>query len=263
MEKPLVTVITPAFNCSNLIVEAVESVRNQTFSFWEHLIVDDGSTDGTDHVVEGLVVRDRRTRLIRQPTNQGPAAARNRAIELAQGRYLAFLDSDDLWFPEKLQKQLEFMDRTGAALSYTNYEKIHELDSTVIGHVQSPERIGERDLLRSNQIACSTAMYDSYKTGRVFMPLIRKRQDWGLWLRIARMGHYGLNVGETLARYRVRSNSISANKFSAMAYNWRFFRDVAEMPFWERVYRIVSYAAIASWKYRQARRNRPSIPVKQ
>lgn len=251
-EEPLVSIVTPTFNCSRFVSHTLESICAQTFVQWEHLIIDDASTDDTTDVVQAFAMRDRRIKLLRQEKNQGPAAARNRGIEMARGRYIAFVDSDDLWFPQKLMKQIEFMRQTGVALSYTSYEKIDERGQCVIGYVKSPDFISESDLLWSNQIACSTALYDTAQTGRVFMPMLKKRQDWGLWLRIAKMGFIGRNVGETLVRYRVRANSVSSNKFSAMLYNWRFFRDVAGIPFFKRLYRIVAYAVISARKYRDS-----------
>lgn len=252
--KPLASIITPAFNCIDYLADAVDSVRAQTRTDWEHIIVDDGSSDGTFDAIREHTARDPRTRILRNDLNLGPAVARNRGIEAARGRFIAFLDSDDLWLPTKLDQQINFMLDRGVALSYTNYTKISDKDGTPVGHVVSPDLVNERDLLRSNVIACSTAMYDTAVAGRVFMPLVRKRQDWGLWLRLARMGLGGANVGQTLVRYRVRSGSVSSNKMMAMVYTWRFFRDVAALPLYECVYRTTAYAVINARKYRNARR---------
>jgi glycosyltransferase involved in cell wall biosynthesis len=254
MTAPLVSIVTPAYNCVDIVRETVESVQTQTFADWELLVIDDASTDGTGHLLSSLAAQDTRIRVLRHESNLGPAVARNRGIELARGRLIAFLDSDDLWYPDKLQLQTDFMRSSGVALSYTNYDKVRERSVLPAGFVECPAQVGERELLRSNPIACSTAMYDVAQTGRVYMPLIRKRQDWGLWLRIARRGFVGHNVGKTLATYRVRSGSLSSNKLAIMAHNWRFFRDEAKIPFVPRLYRIASYAVLSVMKYRRARR---------
>ena len=253
-QSPRISIITPAFNCAGMLTETIRSVRTQSFEDWEHIVVDDASSDQTCAVVEEIAARDGRVKLLRQERNEGPGAARNRGIEAASGRYIAFIDSDDLWFPQKLERQLAFMERTGTVLSYTNYDKISEDGTRVVGHVQSPVSIDRSDLLRSNQIACSTAMYDTAAAGRVYMPSIRKRQDWGLWLRLARAGFTAVNVGETLVRYRVRTNSVSSNKFNAMVYTWRFYRQVVELSVPEALVRTVAYAAINLRKYARARR---------
>src|SRR3546814_566097 len=174
--------------------------------------------------------------------NGGPAVARNRGIEAAQGRYIAFLDADDLWLPEKLEKQIDFMQRAGVAFSYTDYVKISETDGIPIGMMRCPGEVARKDLRRYNPIGCSTVVYDREEIGGVRMPLLRKRQDWGLWFTIMDRGYVARNVGEVLTRYRVRKNSVSSNKINALRYTRAVYRAVIGMPIPERSYRLMNYA---------------------
>lgn len=247
-----VSIVMPAFNSERFITEAIASVRAQYLKDWELIIIDDGSTDQTISIVEQVSKNDPRIRLLSQRENAGPAAARNRGIEAATGRYIAFLDSDDLWRADKLSSQLDFMSTHECALSYTHYSLIDDQTGKTIGKIQSPQRVSEDDLMRSNQIACSTALYDTQMTGKVFMPLIPKRQDWGLWLEIARQGHIACNVNKDLALYRMRKDGVSGQKLKALLHTWYFFRDVAKIPLLLRIGRIINYAIINKRKYDKA-----------
>lgn len=256
--ETVVSVVTPAYNCAEALPLAVESVRNQTLREWEHVIVDDGSSDDTSSVIATCEQQDARVRQVRLDRNSGAAVARNAGIAQARGRFIAFLDSDDRWDSEKLELQVQYMISTGVGLSYTNYERIDARSGRSLGNVISPARVTREDLLRSNQIACSTAMYDLAMLGKVYMPLIRKRQDWGLWLEITRRGFAGYNVNRVLGRYYVRPGSVSSNKVMALVYTWRFFRDVAEIPLARRIARIFGYVLVNSKKYSRAKRDTKS-----
>lgn len=253
-KSALVSIITPTYNSSRFIAEAIASIQSQTLEDYEHLIVDDGSSDDTASIVQSLAAKDSRIKLLRMEKNSGPAAARNLGISSAEGRYISFLDSDDIWLSNKLQVQVEFMTEHGVALSYTDYERLDEDSTEKIGTVISPVTVSYDDLRRSNQIACSTAMYDSALIGKILMPMIRKRQDWGLWLRIAEKGYAAHNVGQLLVRYRVRSNSVSSNKVNALVHTWTFFRNVVGMGPIESSWRLVLYAWTNSLKYRRSTR---------
>jgi glycosyltransferase involved in cell wall biosynthesis len=181
--------------------------------------------------------------------NSGPAVARNRAIEAASGRYIAFLDSDDVWLPDKLAKQLEFASTANAAVTFTSYRKIDESGTLISPVIRAPERVWYRKLLRSNVIACSTAMYDTEICGRVLMPLIRKRQDYGLWLRILRGGYEAHGMSDDLVRYRLRPGSVSGNKLSAAHYHWKVLRDVEELSRISAAYYFAQYFVISSVKF--------------
>lgn len=205
------------------------------------IIVDDCSTDDSVEIIKSFMDQDSRIKLIQLSENLGAAVARNTAIEVAQGRYISFLDSDDLWLPDKLAKELKFMQQNKYPFIYAAYDKIDE-NEQVFGHIGVPDRVSYSDLLKVCSIGCLTAMYDTKYFGKVYMPLIRKRQDLGLWLRLLKKTDYAYGLNETLAQYRVRTNSISANKANAAKFTWRLYRDVEGLNLVKASYYFSHYA---------------------
>lgn len=236
-----VSIITPLHNGAEFIEETIVSVLNQTFQSWEMIIVDDCSTDESVNIVQSFVNRDSRIRLVQLDKNSGAAVARNLAIELSVGQYIAFLDSDDIWLPNKLEVQISFMQQNNYPFSFSAYEKIDE-SGKVFASVSIPKAVTYRDLLKVCSIGCLTAIYSTEKLGKVYMPLIRKRQDLGLWLRLLKKTKYAYGIDMKLARYRVRKDSISANKLNAASYTWRLYRDVEKLPLIKAVYYFAFYA---------------------
>lgn len=251
LPAPKVTIVTPVFNLAPFLTDAIESVRAQTFDDWEHILVDDCSTDGSWDLLQTYAARDERIRPIRLAENRGAAEARNAALKEARGRYIAFLDGDDMWEPVKLETQLAFMEAHSSQFSYTDYVEVDEDNGEVVGIVESPDRVTGADIIKSNQICCSTAMYDTRDVGVVFMPLIRKRQDWGLWIELINRGLEARNVGQRLLRYRVRPGSVSSNKFVAMMYVWKFYRRVLKLGLVASGWRTANYAVINMRKYKK------------
>lgn len=192
-------------------------------------MVDDCSSDRSVDIAASFCDKDDRIRLIRLNVNSGPAVARNTAIGASSKRYIAFLDSDDAWLPRKLEQQLAFMKELGAVLSHTWYGLVDEDGKEMDKTITPPAQLSYGDMLKSNQIGCLTAMYDSDRLGKVYMPLIRKRQDYGLWLRILRQSHYAYCLPERLALYRKRSGSISSNKIEMLRYNWNLYRTFEQL----------------------------------
>ncbi len=189
------------------------------------IIVDDMSPDNSNEIIEQYIKKDSRIRLVKLEINSGPAVARNRAIQEAKGRYIAFLDADDVWMPEKLEKQIRFMQERNCVLTYSAYKTMNE-DGKLLGKViKSPLKISYDDLLKSNYIGCLTAIYDSKKFGKVYMPLIKKRQDYGLWLKILKKIDYAYGMEEVLGTYRVMSNSVSSNKVSLLKFHYKLFTE--------------------------------------
>src|SRR5690625_5205046 len=184
----LVTVITPTYNSENYIAETIESVLNQTYKHFEMIIVDDGSKDKTVKIIEQYLKKDDRLKMIRLKQNQGAAVARNTAINNANGRYLAFLDSDDLWLPEKLEKQLKFMQEKDVAFSFTKYVRMKENGELTKNISKAPETITYNDLLKHCVIGCLTVILDKEKIDTIQMENIRRRQDYALWLSITKKG---------------------------------------------------------------------------
>lgn len=241
MKNQLVSIITPSFNSAKSIGATIKSVQIQDYENWEMLIVDDCSTDNTREVVQAYADKDHRIKLIARKWNAGPAVTRNRAISCASGRYIAFLDSDDIWYPEKLAKQIEFMLCNDVAFSYTSYRRVH-VDGHQIGFVSVPKHVTYYDVLKTNRIGCLTACYDTEKLGKIYMPNISKRQDLGLWLKILKRIDKAYGIEECLADYYVGMSTVSSNKITAAKYQWRVYREVENLPFLRSLYYFVAYA---------------------
>jgi len=220
---PIVSIIMPTFNSKDFVCQAVDSVINQSFKDWELLIIDDASSDGTAELVNQCYAEERRVILRKLSSNMGAAAARNIGIKAAKGRFIAFLDSDDFWYKNKLSIQMETFSKTDACLIYSSYQATRENDGFT-QLVTAPEHIVYKDLLLGNPVGCLTAVFDTKKTGKVYMPEIRMRQDWGLWMRLLRNGGHGRGIQQPLATLRIHKRSLSANKPLAMYYNYQLLR---------------------------------------
>ena len=191
-------------------------------------------------VVSDFARDDDRIKLIALKNNSGAAVARNAAIEAASGRYIAFLDSDDIWLPVKLKSQLEFMVAKDAAFVFSSYRKIGSKGET-LGVMGVPDVVTYHDILKCCVIGCLTAMYDTHKLGKIYMPMIRERQDFGLWLRILRSCQYGYGQREVLAEYTVRGDSISSNKLNAAISQWRVYREFEELSLLKSFFFFINY----------------------
>ena len=242
MSRPLVTVIMPSYNAERYIAESIESVLAQTVENWELIIVDDASIDGTLDIVVEFQRRDPRIRLVAEDTNRGPAHARNRGLEQARGDLIAFIDSDDVWFPEKTAKQVTAIEHCQADISYTGYKRRREgaQDGTVVA---VPAHASYQSMLRRNIIGCSTAMVRRSTCGRLRMPSIKRRQDHGYWLALLRDGwRTTVGVVEPLVWYRVHHGSLSANKLVAAKYSWKLLREVEHFGFTKSLWLFTGYA---------------------
>ena len=246
----LISIITPLYNSKQYILETIQSVLSQTYANWEMIIIDDASTDGSDEIIKSFSIKDERIKFIKLDLNQGPAFARNKGIKEASGRYIAFLDSDDLWMPEKLEKQIEFMDDHKTPLSFTAYQKIEE-NGKYRGQININKiQIGYSDLLKTNHIGCLTAIMDTkLLDGKIYMPLIEKRHDHGLWLSILKQGHMAYGLNEVLAAYRCRKDSISNNKVKTIPYQWKLYRKHENLNLMNSIFYMISYAlhGFAKW----------------
>ena len=225
---PLVSIITPSWNVERLIGETIESVQAQTFGDWELLIADDCSTDQTPAIVGRYAAADPRIKLIRQPRNGGPALARQAAIDHAQGRYLAFLDSDDLWLPAKLERHLAFARKIGASLSYTAFRRIDETGAVTGRLITVPASLTYQQLLKNTSIATLTALVDRELAGRIAMKN-EPYDDFCLWLSILKPGLTAYGLNEDLARYRVRGQSVSSRPLRSASWVWHIYRGVEKL----------------------------------
>ena len=225
---PLVSVITAAYNAEAFIAETIASVQAQTLGDWELLVADDASTDRTAALVESAAATDPRIRLIRLKHNGGVAHARNAALAAAQGRFIAFLDSDDLWLPQKLERQVSFMQAQDAAVSYTAFRRVDETGRRLGRLVMVPAYLTYRQLLRNTAIATLTGMVDTAKTGPIRMTEAR-RDDYILWLSLLKRGFVAHGLQEDLARYRVVRGSLSSKSKRSAAWVWDVYRKVEKL----------------------------------
>lgn len=229
-KKELVSVIMPSYNTSKYIGASIESVLGQTYRKLELIITDDHSTDPeTIELLQQYAEKDKRVRLFLLPENNGAGFARNNSIREARGRYIAFCDSDDRWFPDKLEKQVAFMKQKKCCLSYSSYLVCGAADQHK-GIVIAPSRLTLPDLKRDNKIGCLTAIYDTRPYGKFYMPTIRKRQDWALFLNILKTCGEAYGMIEPLAIYRRMPGTLSADKLRLVAYNARVYNHVFGYP---------------------------------
>lgn len=239
--NPNVSIITPCFNSDAKLIKTIQSVQSQTYQNYEHIIIDDCSTSDLSKDILEIIQNDNKIKYIRRTWNAGAAVTRNRGISEAQGKYIAFLDSDDIWLPEKLEKQIEFMEKNNLALSYTNYSVVNDR-GTYLGDRISPKKLSYLDLLRVNRIGCLTAMYNVDICGKQYMPNILKRQDYGLWLQITKKYGDAKGLNETLAEYTVSKASLSGNKFKVLKYQWRIYREVEKIGLLKSCFYFCNYA---------------------
>ena len=239
---PILTVILPTYNSESYVAETIESVLRQSLQGWELIVIDDNSSDGTVNVVKKFQRKDQRIRIFVQEENRGPGCARNVGLAAATGKYIAFVDSDDVWYPEKSTKQIAAMRRCQADISYAGYERVKHGDLHGI-RVQVPDRATYLGMLRRNYIACSTAIVKRSTCGMHRMPELRRRQDHGYWLSLLRDGtRRTVGVNEPLVRYRLRSDSLSANKLIAAKYSWKLLREVESFGIPKSIWLFSGYA---------------------
>lgn len=231
----------PCFNSENFIIESIQSVINQSYENWELIIIDDKSKDRSIEIIEEFIKKDNRILLIVNEENSGAAISRNKGIEVSKGDFIAFLDSDDIWKEEKLEKHINFMIKNDLSLSYTYYSQIRE-DGSFIKKITPPKSLNYRQLLKTCHIGCLTAIYNKNKLGKIYMPEIRKRQDYALWLKILKKDITAICLPECLAFYRIRNNSISSNKLRAAQYNWFLYRKIENLNTFKSIYYFTHYA---------------------
>lgn len=239
----------PSYNAEKFIEESINSVLAQTYQNWELLITDDVSKDNTVAIVKRYAKNEPRIRLVEKSNNGGAGVARNDSILRAKGRYIAFLDSDDLWMPEKLSKQISFMQNNKVLFSYTGYQKFTG-DKKLLGKIIPPAEITYNELLNSNVIGCLTAIYDCQEIGKQYMPTIRKRQDMALWLHILKLTPKAVGIQESLAYYRV-DVGMSSNKVEMLKWQWRLYREVEQLSVIKSLKHFVIYALKGYLKYKK------------
>ncbi len=248
MDK-LVSIVVPVYNAGAYIEETMEMVCRQTYSYWELLLVDDCSTDDSKAKIEAWCGKDERIRLIAKTQNEGAAMARNTGMEHAEGRYIAFLDADDIWLPQKLERELFFMEEKDAAFAFTAYEfgDEHAKGTGKVVHV--PEQLTYRKALSRTIIFTTTVLFDLEKIDRelIRMPNVAS-EDTATWWKVLRNGYVAYGLDEVLAVYRRPENSLSSNKLVAIQRIWNLYRNE------EKLSLPVSVWCFVRWAYRAVMR---------
>lgn len=245
------SIVTPAYNAEKTLLETIRSVQSQSFGDWEWWIVDDGSRDGTAAVIHAAATADPRIRYLSNGRNLGAGPARNAGLDAARGQYVAFLDSDDRWAPEKLSRQLAFIAETGAGFSFTSYSVLPEGGARPTGEVRVPGSIDYEGLLRNTIIGCSTVMIERSLLDGLRMAEIPSGQDYTLWFRLLReRTRQAHGLDELLATYVVRKGSVSRNKFKAMRRMWRLYREFEGLSLAKSMHCFVQYGFNAVMKSR-------------
>jgi len=248
MDNLKVSIITPAYNSALYISETIESVLNQTYQNWEMIIIDDHSIDNTRDIIADYNRKDKRIIPIFLESNIGAAEARNSGLKVASGRFIAFLDSDDQWMKWKLEKQLNFMQINDISFSFTSYEVMNSDGVSTKKIIKAPNKIKYHRYLRDTIIGCLTVVIDKNKTGEFFMPNIKSSHDMALWLSLLKKGHHAIGLNECLSKYRIVTDSNTANKWKAAKDVWKVYRDIEHLSLLYSLFCFLGYSLNAIFK---------------
>ncbi|MDO4492077.1 MAG: glycosyltransferase family 2 protein [Lachnospiraceae bacterium] len=245
-----VSIITPLYNSERYVADTIRSVQAQTYQNWEMILVNDCSTDSSVQIVEEFAAKDPRIRLLHQKEQGGAAKARNHALECAEGRFIAYLDSDDLWKPDKLEKQVRFMKKKKIGFSCTSYEVIDDAGKSLDKQVYMLPKVDYVGFLTNNLLQTVGIMADLTVVDRKYlvMPDMRRRQDAATWLQVLKAGFCCYGMKDILAEYRRAAGSLSSNKLKAVKGVWKLYRDVEHLSLPFSCYCFVRYAVLAVWK---------------
>lgn len=247
---PLVSIIMPAYNAQDYIGEAIRSVQDQTVTDWQLFVIDDGSKDGTCRIVAELAQMDSRIHLLPNEKNMGTARTRNRGLELCRSRYVAFLDSDDIWYPQKLERQLAAAEEKKADVVFTSYAIIDNAGKNRCNDFIVQETVDLKGMLRRNELGCSTVLL-SERVARQYRFLEEfYHEDYALWLKMLRDGAVFAGVTEVLVGYRYHSNSRASNKLNSARSRWRIYRELLGMSVFTSGWYLMQYGFNGVWKYR-------------
>jgi len=227
----LISIVTPVYNAERFVSKTINSVLSQTYQNWEQILVNDCSTDESEEIIKGFCEQDARIKYVKLDKNVGEGGARNAGLEVARGRYIAFVDSDDLWKPNKLESQLAFMRKENIGFTFTAYELIAEDDTKLRKVLKAPKTMTYKQLLKNTVIGCSTVMIDRKIVGDFRMPVSRLFVDHPTWFSILKRGHVAYGVNEVLTEYRIVKSGLSYNKLKEMKRKWKMYRVTENMNF--------------------------------
>lgn len=242
MPNPTVSIIMPLYNSEKYVEQAVRSVISQTYQDWELIVVDDCSDDSSVTIVERFATEDKRISLLRTEKPSGnPTLPRNMAMKVAKGRFIAFLDSDDMWLPKKLEEQLPLFEGMEVKVVFSDYQKMDSNGAVRNNVIKSPEKIDYHQLLRGNVIGNLTGMYDTQVSGKHYYESVG-HEDYLFWLHILRNGGYAVNTRKVHAIYRLTPDSISSNKFKVCFWNWHIYRHLEKLSIPKSIYCFACYS---------------------
>lgn len=244
----LISVITPSYNSKDFIVSTINSVLSQSYKNWELLITDDCSSDNTWDIIKEYSLKDDRIKVFKLAKNSGAPTARNNSLSNAKGKFIAFLDSDDLWLPNKLERQIDFMKSNDYAFSFSSYECINESGENLNHIIEAPQLMTYSKYLKNTIIGCLTVVIDKSKVGYFEMPNIKSSHDMALWLSILKKGFDAHGMNEVLSQYRIVSTSNTANKFKAAKDVWRVYRNIEGLSILRSLWCFSFYVINAIYK---------------
>lgn len=241
MNEPLVSIITPVYNSEKFLSETIECIQNQTYKNWQLLLIDDCSKDNSSEIIKRYSENDSRIKYIKLENNSGAAVSRNKGLSIAEGRFVAFADSDDLWDSKKLEKQVGYMLKENVGFTFTSYRYMKEDGTKTNKIARAPEKIDYEGLLRNTIIGCSTVVIDRDILGNFKMPLVRRGQDTATWLQLLKTEKYAYGIYDDLVYYRLVGNSISSNKFKALRRTWNTYRNIEKLSLPKSIYVFCFY----------------------
>lgn len=243
MKEDLVSIVVPVYNSEKFIDQTINTVKKQTYNNWELLLVNDCSTDRSKEIIIKKIKDDDRIKLLELEKNSGAAIARNKGIESARGKYIAFLDADDLWNEKKLETQIRFMQDNGYEFTFTGYEFVDENGMGNKKVVKVPEKINYREALKNTTIFTSTVILDVKKLGKelIQMPNVRRGQDSATWWKILKIGVIAYGLNKSLSFYRRSNNTLSSNKLKALKRTWNLYRNVEHLNIFYSFYNFCWY----------------------
>lgn len=229
MNEPLVSIITPVYNAERFLSDTIKSVQNQTYKNWEILLIDDCSKDNSAQIIKEFQKYDNRIKYIKLKKNSGASVSRNEGIRNAKGRFISFVDSDDIWKPEKLEIQIKYMLKENLGFTFTSYRYMKENGELTNKIAKAPSKINYNGLLKNTIIGCSTVVIDREIVDYFEMPLVRRGQDTATWLQILRKEKYAYGIEQDLVNYRLVGESLSSNKIIALKRTWNTYRNVEKL----------------------------------
>ncbi|MHA6261271.1 glycosyltransferase family 2 protein [Sporosarcina sp. CAU 1771] len=250
IEKPFISIIMPAYNCENFVEESILSVINQTYIFWELIVIDDGSIDNTNQIIQNLASSNERIRIFKNESNRGVSETRNKGISLAKGEWIAFLDSDDMWKEKKLEKQIYHALKKDVSFVFTGSSYVDVIGKPYKGVFEVPEVVTYKKLRKHNVISCSSVLAKKTLFNSIKMERDDLHEDYAVWLRILKLGDNALGINEPLLIYRISKKSKSGNKIKTIKMTYKVYRFIGINPI-ASIYFMTNHIIKSVFKYKR------------